>query len=267
MERGAIKERESVKWVRCFSRDSALEKKKTTPTHLINDCVDWLIIVQECAEGTQDFRSEQCSRFDGVPFENRFYEYVVDKRFFSLENEWIFKWTLTIEYVEWRCRWVPYTRAPNKCELNCMPKGERFYYRHRRKVIDGTRCDEQEGTDVCVAGQCLVRRKSIERTDCQSNELIISLKVIIFVIYAACRLWLDVGIDGQRRSMSSLWRRRNNLQFSPRNQWTEWLPDRYVTATIASLSGISFVKCCFVLVLKKFSDRLQWCSTHSGRSD
>ena len=53
-------------------------------------------------------------------------------------------------------RWVPYTRAPNKCELNCMPKGERFYYRHRRKVIDGTRCDEQEGTDVCVSGQCLV---------------------------------------------------------------------------------------------------------------
>jgi hypothetical protein len=53
-------------------------------------------------------------------------------------------------------RWVPYTRAPNKCELNCMPKGERFYYRHRRKVIDGTLCDEQEGTDVCVAGQCLV---------------------------------------------------------------------------------------------------------------
>lgn len=55
-------------------------------------------------------------------------------------------------------RWIPYTRAPNKCELNCMPKGERFYYRHRRKVIDGTRCDEQQGTDVCVAGQCLVNK-------------------------------------------------------------------------------------------------------------
>ncbi|XP_046445127.1 papilin-like isoform X2 [Daphnia pulex] len=81
--------------------------------------------IQDCPADTQDFRSEQCSRFNGVPFENRFYE------------------------------WVPYTRAPNKCELNCMPKGERFYYRHRRKVIDGTLCDEQEGTDVCVAGQCL----------------------------------------------------------------------------------------------------------------
>ena len=36
-----------------------------------------------------------------------------------------------------------------------MPKGERFYYRHRRKVIDGTRCDDQQGTDVCVDGKCL----------------------------------------------------------------------------------------------------------------
>ena len=59
-------------------------------------------------------------------------------------------------FLSFHVRWIPYTRAPNKCELNCMPKGERFYYRHRRKVIDGTRCDEQQGTDVCVAGQCLV---------------------------------------------------------------------------------------------------------------
>jgi len=52
-------------------------------------------------------------------------------------------------------RWVPYTKAPNKCELNCMPKGERFYYRHKSKVIDGTRCDEEK-LDICVDGQCLV---------------------------------------------------------------------------------------------------------------
>lgn len=39
-----------------------------------------------------------------------------------------------------------------------MPRGERFYYRHRRKVVDGTLCDDQQGTDVCVGGQCLVRR-------------------------------------------------------------------------------------------------------------
>lgn len=51
--------------------------------------------------------------------------------------------------------WIPYTKAPNKCELNCMPKGERFYYRHRNKVIDGTKCDEEK-LDVCVDGKCLV---------------------------------------------------------------------------------------------------------------
>ena len=30
--------------------------------------------------------------------------------------------------------WIPYLRAPRKCELNCMPQGERFYYRHAKKV-------------------------------------------------------------------------------------------------------------------------------------
>ena len=65
-------------------------------------------------------------------------------------------------------RWVPYTKAPNKCELNCMPKGERFYFRHKRKVIDGTRCDEEK-LDICVDGHCMVstslkKRNLIART-------------------------------------------------------------------------------------------------------
>ncbi|XP_058116992.1 papilin [Anopheles ziemanni] len=34
-----------------------------------------------------------------------------------------------------------------------MPVGERFYYRHRAKVTDGTRCNE-ESFDVCVDGSC-----------------------------------------------------------------------------------------------------------------
>ena len=33
--------------------------------------------------------------------------------------------------------WIPYLKAPRKCELNCMPKGERFYYRHAKKVLQG----------------------------------------------------------------------------------------------------------------------------------
>lgn len=78
---------------------------------------------QECPEGEVDFRRQQCSSFDGTPFEGGRYS------------------------------WVPYTKAPNPCELNCMPIGERFYYRHKSKVIDGTRCND-ESFDVCVDGQC-----------------------------------------------------------------------------------------------------------------
>ncbi|KAI5748262.1 hypothetical protein M8J77_023592 [Diaphorina citri] len=35
-----------------------------------------------------------------------------------------------------------------------MPRGERFYHRHKDLVVDGTRCDV-EGMDVCVEGKCL----------------------------------------------------------------------------------------------------------------
>ncbi|XP_041765619.1 papilin isoform X3 [Anopheles merus] len=78
---------------------------------------------QDCPERELDFRKQQCSEFNDVPFEGHRYQ------------------------------WVPYTRAPNPCELNCMPVGERFYYRHRAKVADGTRCND-ESFDVCVDGTC-----------------------------------------------------------------------------------------------------------------
>lgn len=77
-----------------------------------------------CPEGSIDFRTEQCQRYNGVPFEGKYYS------------------------------WVPQQKAPRKCELNCQPEGERFYYRHALKVIDGTPCTN-EGFDVCVDGQCM----------------------------------------------------------------------------------------------------------------
>ncbi|XP_034239314.1 papilin isoform X2 [Thrips palmi] len=80
--------------------------------------------IQDCPPTAVDFRAEQCAEFDRQPFEDRYYS------------------------------WVPYTKSTEVCELNCMPRGERFYYRHRRKVADGTRCDE-ERQDVCVDGRCL----------------------------------------------------------------------------------------------------------------
>ena len=49
-------------------------------------------------------REEQCAKFNQELFERKYYD------------------------------WIPYLKAPRKCELNCMPKGERFYYRHAKKV-------------------------------------------------------------------------------------------------------------------------------------
>ncbi|XP_041970064.1 papilin-like isoform X2 [Aricia agestis] len=78
---------------------------------------------QDCPEGSGDFRAEQCAAFNDKLFRNN------------------------------RYNWVPYTKAMNPCELNCMPVGERFYYRQKDKVTDGTRCND-ETFDVCVDGTC-----------------------------------------------------------------------------------------------------------------
>ena len=71
----------------------------TGPTKRFSSCN-----TQKCPRGTIDYRTEQCSKFNSVPFERKMYQ------------------------------WIPYLKAPRKCELNCMPKGERFYYRHSKKV-------------------------------------------------------------------------------------------------------------------------------------
>ncbi|XP_052743989.1 papilin isoform X2 [Bicyclus anynana] len=78
---------------------------------------------QDCPDGAGDYRSEQCAEYNDKLFKGNKY---------------------------W---WVPYTKSPNPCELNCMPHGERFYYRQQPKVVDGTRCND-ESFDVCVDGVC-----------------------------------------------------------------------------------------------------------------
>ncbi|XP_030212685.1 papilin [Gadus morhua] len=79
--------------------------------------------VQDCPEGSRDFREEQCSQFDGTDFQGK------------------------------RYKWLPYYGAENPCELNCMPRGENFFYRHRSSVADGTPCHPGR-RDVCVGGVC-----------------------------------------------------------------------------------------------------------------
>ncbi len=62
--------------------------------------------IKPCPPGVRNFREEQCSKFDHELFEGKYYQ------------------------------WIPYLKAPRKCELNCMPRGERFYYRHAKKVFE-----------------------------------------------------------------------------------------------------------------------------------
>ncbi|KAI7799824.1 papilin b, proteoglycan-like sulfated glycoprotein [Triplophysa rosa] len=78
---------------------------------------------QECADGSRDFREQQCSLFDQTEFQGKSYT------------------------------WRPYHGGSNPCELVCVPSGENFYYRHQAAVVDGTPCYTGR-RDVCVEGVC-----------------------------------------------------------------------------------------------------------------
>uniref|UniRef100_A0A8C1TGA0 Papilin a, proteoglycan-like sulfated glycoprotein n=1 Tax=Cyprinus carpio TaxID=7962 RepID=A0A8C1TGA0_CYPCA len=79
--------------------------------------------IQDCPEGSRDFREEQCSQFDGTDFQGK------------------------------RYKWLPYYGGENPCELSCIPRGENFYFRHKSAVVDGTPC-HPGGKDICVDGHC-----------------------------------------------------------------------------------------------------------------
>uniref|UniRef100_A0A8D0FFW9 Papilin, proteoglycan like sulfated glycoprotein n=1 Tax=Strix occidentalis caurina TaxID=311401 RepID=A0A8D0FFW9_STROC len=103
---------------RCYSQRTESASSCVGPTRSYRSCN-----VQSCPEGSQDFRAEQCAEFDGTEFQGKKY------------------------------KWLPYYGAPNKCELNCIPKGENFYYRHKEAVVDGTTCEPGK-RDICVEGVC-----------------------------------------------------------------------------------------------------------------
>ncbi|NWW39094.1 PPN protein, partial [Panurus biarmicus] len=102
----------------CYSQRTEGPSSCVGPTRSYRSCN-----VQNCPEGSRDFRAEQCAEFDGTEFQGKKY------------------------------KWLPYYGAPNKCELNCIPKGENFYYRHKEAVVDGTTC-EPGRRDICVEGVC-----------------------------------------------------------------------------------------------------------------
>ncbi|NWY66632.1 PPN protein, partial [Erithacus rubecula] len=103
---------------RCYSQRTEGPSSCIGPTRSYQSCN-----VQSCPEGSRDFRAEQCAEFDGTEFQGKKY------------------------------KWLPYYGAPNKCELNCIPKGENFYYRHKEAVVDGTTCEPGK-RDICVEGVC-----------------------------------------------------------------------------------------------------------------
>ncbi|XP_038401111.1 papilin isoform X3 [Canis lupus familiaris] len=104
----------------CYSRRRDGGSNCVGPTRSHRSCH-----TESCPEGARDFRAEQCSQLDSQDFQGR------------------------------RYKWLPYYGAPNRCELNCIPKGENFYYKHREAVVDGTPCEPGK-RDVCVDGSCRV---------------------------------------------------------------------------------------------------------------
>ncbi|XP_040458412.1 papilin isoform X1 [Falco naumanni] len=102
----------------CYSQRTEGPSSCVGPTQSYRSCN-----IQSCPEGSRDFRAEQCAEFDGTEFQGKKY------------------------------KWLPYYGAPNKCELNCIPKGENFYYRHKEAVVDGTTCEPGK-RDICVEGVC-----------------------------------------------------------------------------------------------------------------
>ncbi|KAK3727914.1 hypothetical protein QZH41_016375, partial [Actinostola sp. cb2023] len=82
--------------------------------------------VQKCSASAQDFREEQCTKFNSKVFRNR-------------------KWD-----------WKPATIPRRPCELHCSPKGIYGLYIRKKfsdRVIDGTRCHPSK-RDVCIDGKC-----------------------------------------------------------------------------------------------------------------
>ncbi|XP_039770670.1 A disintegrin and metalloproteinase with thrombospondin motifs 20 [Ornithorhynchus anatinus] len=83
-----------------------------------------------CPKGTQDFREEQCSSFDGKHF--------------------------NINGLSPNVRWLPKYSGiamKDRCKLFCRVAGTTYYYQLRDRVADGTPCGT-ETNDLCVQGLC-----------------------------------------------------------------------------------------------------------------
>lgn len=59
--------------------------------------------------------------------------------------------------------------ATKRCYLYCQSKETRDVVSMQRVVLDGTRCSYKDPYNVCVRGECEVRRVSVSRSVSQSD--------------------------------------------------------------------------------------------------
>ncbi|XP_076980461.1 ADAMTS-like protein 3 [Tamandua tetradactyla] len=78
----------------------------------------------DCAADAEDFRAQQCSAYNDVPYQGRYYE------------------------------WLPRHNDPAApCALRCRARGRSLVAELAPKVLDGTRC-RTDSLDMCISGVC-----------------------------------------------------------------------------------------------------------------
>ncbi|XP_034258942.1 A disintegrin and metalloproteinase with thrombospondin motifs 2 isoform X3 [Pantherophis guttatus] len=83
---------------------------------------------EDCPDGDEDFREEQCRQWDPV-----------------------------FEYQNMKHHWLPYehTDAKERCHLYCESKETNDVVYMKRLVHDGTRCSYKDLHSICMRGECL----------------------------------------------------------------------------------------------------------------
>ncbi|ELK25677.1 ADAMTS-like protein 3 [Myotis davidii] len=79
---------------------------------------------QDCPPDAEDFRAQQCSAYNDVQYQGRYYE------------------------------WLPrYNDPAAPCALKCHARGQTLVVELAPKVLDGTRC-HSDSLDMCISGIC-----------------------------------------------------------------------------------------------------------------
>lgn len=120
------------KWTKCTrscgggitQRERICNKHRNTTEKCQGTSVEYSMCnIQDCPDGTPDFRMQQCAEYNKKLYKGKLY------------------------------KWAGFAHRAGECELKCMPKNEFFYVTFKDKVIDGTPCNDYS-LDVCINGTC-----------------------------------------------------------------------------------------------------------------